>query len=116
MFGRHTRVFATRNCLMPNDQMARNFFDEPTLDEDGYPIPPPKLTKLEPSGSTIIVQAGLRHEAADAGLAAMIDAGIEFYQRDRSMVRVCAVSAKASDGTAVTSPGIVNVTLPMLCL
>jgi putative DNA primase/helicase len=62
----------------------------------------------------IIVQAGLRHEAADAGLAAMHAAGVEYYQRDRTLVRVCAVSAKASDGSAITSPGIVNVSLPML--
>ena len=66
-------------------------------------------------GATIIVQNGLRHEAADAGLLAMRKACVEFYQRDRALVRVCAVNAKASDGTVVTSPGIVNVTLPMLC-
>ncbi len=67
-----------------------------------------------PGGGTIVVQNGLRHEAADAGLLAMRQACIQFYQRDRSLVRVCAVNAKASDGTVVTSPGIVNITLPML--
>ena len=29
-----------RNCHMPDN--VSNFFDEPLLDEDGYPIPPPK--------------------------------------------------------------------------
>jgi hypothetical protein len=106
---------------------------EGELDEDGYPIREPRRKKErkarpKPNGNghghltepnvitdgTVVVQQGLRHEAADAGLLALRRAGIQFYQRDQTLVRVCAVSAKASDGTVVTPPGIVNVTLPVL--
>jgi hypothetical protein len=62
----------------------------------------------------IRVISGLRHRAADEGLAAMHTAGVAFYQRDRALVRVCAIKAKASDGTIVCVPGIVSVTLPVL--
>ncbi|HEY1432717.1 MAG TPA: hypothetical protein VGF39_13995 [Stellaceae bacterium] len=63
---------------------------------------------------TIRVLAGLRHEAADAGLAAMHAAGIEFYQRDRNLVRACIVKAKTSDGQIISVPGIAPVTEAML--
>lgn len=63
---------------------------------------------------TITVFKGRLHEAADEGLEAMHSMGIEFYQRDRAMVRVARIKAKASDGSDVTTPGIVLVTLPML--
>jgi putative DNA primase/helicase len=63
---------------------------------------------------TISVTGGLRHEHADAGIAAMRVARVQFYQRDRSLVRICAVKAKASDCSVVTVPGIVPVTCPTL--
>ena len=68
----------------------------------------------ERAGSTIQVLSGLRHQAADQGLAAMGDAGIAFYQRDRKLVRVHLAKAKASDGKIVMVPGILPVSLPML--
>jgi putative DNA primase/helicase len=40
--------------------------------------------------------------------------GVQFYQRDRSLVRVARINAKASDGTTTTTPGIIPVTLPLL--
>ncbi len=58
---------------------------------------------------TIEVQAGLRHVAADAGLAALHAAGVPFYQRDRSIVRVCMVPAKSAGGYITFTPGIVEV-------
>jgi hypothetical protein len=62
----------------------------------------------------IRVAGGLRHEAADAGLDAMHAANVAFYQRDRTLVRVCLIKAKASDGTIISVPGIALVTLPVL--
>jgi putative DNA primase/helicase len=55
------------------------------------------------------VRAGLRHEAADAGLAALHTAGVPLYQRDRSLVRVCMLPAKTASGEVTASPGIVEV-------
>ena len=58
--------------------------------------------KAEASASsrpTIQVVGGNRHEAADAGLAALNAADVPFYQRDGALVRVCRVSAKACDGS-----------------
>jgi putative DNA primase/helicase len=63
---------------------------------------------------TILVTPGRRHEAADAGLAALVAAGVEFYQRDRSLVRCCIVTAKASNGDLIRVPGIMPVTPPAL--
>jgi hypothetical protein len=62
----------------------------------------------------ILVIGGHRHEAADKGIAAMHTAGVAFYQRDRSLVRVCLVKAKNIDGEIILVPGIVPVTAPML--
>jgi putative DNA primase/helicase len=70
-------------------------------------IRPDRLPKIP-------VVAGRRHEAADAGLAAMHAAGVEFYQRDRSLVTCCIVKAKASNGELIRVPGIMPVTLPAL--
>jgi putative DNA primase/helicase len=64
--------------------------------------------------AAICVTRGKRHEAADAGLAALTVASVPFFQRDRSLVRVCAIKAKASDGSLVTVPAVTSVTLPML--
>jgi len=78
--------------------------------ESAAPFPQSQIAKRP----TIIVRGGVLHELADAGLAAMQAARIEFYQRDRSLVRVARIKAKASDGTIVTTPGIIPVPLPML--
>jgi hypothetical protein len=68
--------------------------------------------KADASGAgppTIRVQGGLRHEATDAGLAALQAANIAFYQRDKTIVRVCMVPAKTSDGEVTYTPGIAEV-------
>jgi hypothetical protein len=56
-------------------------------------------------GWIICVLAGLRHQAADEGLAAMQAAGIPFYVRDRKIVQVCHTKARSSDGKIVDVPG-----------
>jgi hypothetical protein len=55
---------------------------------------------------TIEVKGGNRHLAADEGLAALAKAGVPFYRRDRSLVRVCRVQGKASDGNIVFLPAV----------
>ena len=62
----------------------------------------------------IRVIRGKRHEAADAGLAALAAARVPFYVRDRGLVRICAMKAKASDGSLVTVPAVTAVTPPIL--
>jgi hypothetical protein len=62
----------------------------------------------------IQVKAGLRHQAADEGLAAMQAVGIPFYQRDRKLVQVALIEAKNTDGEIIRAPGIIPVTLPTL--
>jgi putative DNA primase/helicase len=62
----------------------------------------------------IEVKAGFRHEAADAGLAALHRAGTPFYQRDRSLVRVCTVETKTAGGEKTSAPGIIPVSQSML--
>jgi hypothetical protein len=62
----------------------------------------------------IHVTGGKLHEAADAGLAALAAGGVPFYQRDRSLVRVCSISAKSADGALVRVPAVTQVSPPML--
>ena len=62
----------------------------------------------------IVVQPGLRHKAADAGIAALHAAKVPFYQRGGGLVRVCSISAKSSDGQVIAVPGIVRVAQAML--
>lgn len=62
----------------------------------------------------IQVATGTRHLMADQALDAMADSKVEFYQRDRSLVRVALAKAKTSDGNIIEVPGIVPVTIPML--
>jgi putative DNA primase/helicase len=62
----------------------------------------------------IDVIPGLRHEAADAGIAAMHAANVPFYQRAGGLVRVCSTRGRTSDGKDILVPGIVPVSQPML--
>jgi putative DNA primase/helicase len=62
----------------------------------------------------ITVLAGHRHAAADAGLVALSAAGVAFYRRDTTLVRIARIKAKASDGALVTSPAILTVPPAML--
>jgi hypothetical protein len=66
------------------------------------------------TGPIIRVTAGSRHSAADQGLIAMHVASVPFFQRDRSLVRVCLLKAKASDGETISIPSITAVPLPVL--
>ncbi len=66
------------------------------------------------ASTTITVTAGERHLAADAGIAALRVAGTAFYQRDKSLVRVCEVKARSSAGDIILVPGIVAVTPAIL--
>jgi putative DNA primase/helicase len=75
----------------------------------------PLLANGADGGAPIIhVRAGLRHEAADAGLAALRKAGTRFYQRDRTLVRVCMIEAKTAAGEITPTPGILPISHPML--
>ena len=63
---------------------------------------------------TIRVLGGKRHEAANAGLAALENADVPFYQRDKGLVRISRIKAKASDGTSVIVPSVMAVNNTML--
>ena len=63
---------------------------------------------------TIIVRAGGRHLAADAGLAAMHEAGVPFYRRDKDLVRILRIQLKLSDGGDVLVPAVVPIAMPTL--
>jgi hypothetical protein len=63
---------------------------------------------------TILVKAGERYLAADAGLKALHAAGTPFYQRDRALVRVCEVKARSTSGEVILVPGIATVTPAIL--
>lgn len=65
-------------------------------------------------GNVVKVVSGLRHQAADQGIAALMEAAVEFYQRDKTLVRASVAKAKSADGRVVDVPSIVQVSLPML--
>jgi putative DNA primase/helicase len=62
----------------------------------------------------ITIMKGLMHEAADAGIAEMIRAGRDIYQRGARLVRPALIPARASDGTRIVTPGIIPVSEPFL--
>ena len=62
----------------------------------------------------IQVEGGKRHTMAEEALRAMHAHGVEFYQRDRSLVRVACAKAKTSDGQVIEVPGVVRVTIPIM--
>jgi putative DNA primase/helicase len=67
-----------------------------------------------PRRPTIRVIPGLRHFAADQGIAALATAKIAFYQRGETMVRTATIPAKTSDGEIINIPGIIPVVIPIL--
>jgi putative DNA primase/helicase len=71
-------------------------------------------TAAESNLPEILVRSGGRHLAADAGLAAIKAAGIQFYRRDRNLVRVCRIKAKRASGEEVLVPAVIVITMPML--
>jgi hypothetical protein len=62
----------------------------------------------------IRVEKGLRYEAADQGLNALIDANVQFFQRNRKIQRVTLVKAKNASGETMMVPGITDVCNAML--
>jgi putative DNA primase/helicase len=81
------------------------FSDEATADDHGDERAPER---------TIRVAGGLRHQAADEGIAALQAADVAFYQRDRALVRVCEVKARSTSGEVIFVPGIATVTPAIL--
>ena len=81
---------------------------------DGLDTEDPLQPDTQAPRPRILVLAGYRHKAADAGLAAMVAAGTPFYQRDRILVRAATTKAKTSDGKVIEVPSIVPVTIPLL--
>jgi hypothetical protein len=74
-------------------------------------VPPSKRATGLP---VIAVEAGKRHDAADRGIAALVTAGVPFYQRNRRIVRIALVKAKTSSGEVIMVPGIVEVAPPFM--
>jgi putative DNA primase/helicase len=97
----------TNGSRRPSRQRSKQKSKEPG---DG----PDSNSKPRPPKPIIIVKAGERHDAADEGIAALVAAGVAFYQRDRKLVWVCGVKGKASDGSVVFTPAIVAVKFAML--
>jgi putative DNA primase/helicase len=86
---------------------------QPSPEDDDDPLRdwiPPSPDALP----EIIVAAGERHFAADAGLAAMAAAKVPFYQRDKDLVRVCLIKMKLSNGKKARIPAVSIITRPML--
>jgi putative DNA primase/helicase len=84
---------------------------KPEKEQDG-PEPP---SEADPAKiPVIIVRGGERHLAADAAIAAMAQARVPFYRRDRDLVRILRIKVKQSNGNVVLMPAVVPVTLPFL--
>ena len=100
----------------------RIFETDPGLRAEAEALRQQHHTKPEPNGHDtgegpltidlpiIEVRGGERHKAADEGLSALYAARTPFFQRDRELVRVCMIQAKAADGELTFTPGIVQVT------
>jgi putative DNA primase/helicase len=108
-FGRDARWQQRRDDLT---RIIRDIYGKEAERRDAGGGAPAELVDV--AKPLIRVIPGRRHEAADAGLAALSAAGVEFYQRDRSLVRCCVVSAKASNGDVIRVPGVMPVTRPVL--
>jgi putative DNA primase/helicase len=87
------RLIAATADFTPPEKPQEETHDD--IAKDGLPVIP--------------VRPGRRHEAADQGLDALRAAGVAFYQRDRSLVRVENVPAKTAAGEVTETPGVVEV-------
>jgi putative DNA primase/helicase len=104
------------------DWIKQQHGDQPPKGEEPPPhvtdpdIPPvPEEEVVAATGPFVIrVTPGLRHLAADAGLAAMHAARVPFYLRGAALVRCCRVKAKSADGTTILVPGIMPVPMALL--
>jgi hypothetical protein len=73
-------------------------------------VPPSRRARGD--APTIRLASGQRPAAVIAGMAALVDA--ELYRRDRQIVYVARVPARAADGRALQIPGIARVETPHL--
>ena len=83
--------------------------EEPSPNEETEPE-----TEAEDWFPTIEVKSGKRHEAADAGMDALINAGVPIYQRGPKIVYVARFPAKSSNGDDILTPSILPVPTPLL--
>ena len=88
--------------FQPNDALEAGA--DPSFNDWSPPVEPP----------TIIVRAGERHLAVDAGLAALANAGAPLYQRGADLMRVLRIKLKTAAGDEALVPAVVPITLPML--
>jgi hypothetical protein len=65
-------------------------------------------------GPVIELRSGERHIAAQAGVEALYQAGAEFYQRGRLLIRVGEMQARSTSGDVIMVPGIIKITPAML--
>jgi hypothetical protein len=75
-------------------------------------VPPSRRPRHD--APTIRLTSGHRPAAAVAGMAALMSAGAEMYRRDKNIVYVLRIPAKASDGREILIPGITRVETPHL--
>ena len=74
----------------------------------------PPSRRLRPDVATIKISGGHRPEAVAAGMDALVAAGAEIYRRDKQLVYVVRLPAKASDGRQILIPGVARVETPHL--
>jgi hypothetical protein len=108
------QLVAAFECVFPPDRDERWRDRVESIPEMLSYIWPKEAEKRDAGSGKITVKAGERHIAADEGIAALQKAGTAFYQRDRALVRVCKVKAKAADGDIIFVPGIAVVTPAIL--
>lgn len=83
---------------MPED---KNIYDLPEwLTEDGRP--------------TITVTAGRENETTAAALQALYAVRAPIYQRSHNLVRVVDIKSLAMGGDGIVTPGVINLTMPIL--
>jgi putative DNA primase/helicase len=61
-----------------------------------------------------VTSAELRTQNADAGLAALAAAGVPFYRRGKTLVRIVRVKLKDAAGRDILVPGVVPVTVTVM--
>src|SRR5436190_2036908 len=72
-------------------------------------ISSPPWRRSRPDAPVIKLVGGQLPRAAREGMAALMAAGVGFYQRDKSLVYVTRVPAKDLQGNAILTPGVTRV-------
>jgi putative DNA primase/helicase len=62
----------------------------------------------------IVVKAGMRHRAADEGLAALQAANVEIYVRGKDLVRIGRIPQKDAQGATTMTPAVIPLNYAML--